>query len=327
MRGLFTEDKHRRVKNMSLPRVQFDSTFIEEAVFLKARLLGETDSSVKSFHQQREGIYQRPLESREPAFERLYEDFFRKMGLRMTFEEVLSEFPLVLDPAILIFVKRVWGKKEEGSELYVQDAFKTVFIGLQVTRIWDVDFLKTFLRHELMHIADMLDAGFQYLPNIPLGGRSELEDNLIRERFSLLWDMFVDARLRQKGFKTVTSLEKQRMNFDKIFLFWNEETKQRLFARLTSGQHQTHSQLLDLARDERHASLLGEGGLRCPLCEFPCYEQANHLAGEFLSVVKEIKKDFPQWEVSMGLCPQCYELYRTKVGGVQKISKFEEIKS
>ena len=46
----------------------------------------------------------------------------------------------------------------------------------------------------------MLDPRFEYDPCVSLGGETELEDNLIRDRFHFLWDTDIQARLLKKGF-------------------------------------------------------------------------------------------------------------------------------
>ena len=59
--------------------------------------------------------------------------------------------------------------------------------------------LTEFLRRELLHVADMCDPAFAYSPTPELGGSCQTDNDLIRDRFRLLWDAFVEARMRRWG--------------------------------------------------------------------------------------------------------------------------------
>jgi hypothetical protein len=76
-----------------------------------------------------------------------------------------------------------------------------------------------------------------------------------------------------------------------------------------------HIDLVGWAQDARSIKTLGEGGLRCPLCDFTCYEPIKNWSSEMSVVADEIKKDHPQWTPESGICPQCFDLYncRTKI--------------
>ena len=71
--------------------------------------------------------------------------------------------------------------------------------------------------------------------------------------------------------------------------------------------------LLDWAGDPRSVKVLGEGGLRCPLCDFTSFDPVEHWGDETVAVVSEIKKDYPLWEPKQGICPQCFDLYGLRV--------------
>lgn len=187
---------------MACLNIQFDPLFVEEAVFVYIKSCMRTEKAlISNFHNEREEIYNKEItaEERNRSFKNFYENYFEKAGLKERFEKMILEFPLLLRPDVLVFVKRVWTKKEEQVELFSQRGQKTIYIGLQVIRVLDTFFLETFLRHELMRMSDMLDPNFQYDPHIFLGGKTELEDNLIRDRFRILWDRDIHARLL-KGF-------------------------------------------------------------------------------------------------------------------------------
>lgn len=185
---------------------QFDPGFIEEAVFWTAR--NEETVSAR-FHKERDAIYDLEVseEERELRFRSFHKKYFTELGLESLFEKVVLEFPFILQAKPLIFIQRVWSKKEEDTELYQDGPRKTVLIRMRVSRLLDRTSLETFLRHELLRISDMLDPAFGYSPHASLGGASPIQDELIRERFRKLWDQYIDARLENKALSSRTQRE------------------------------------------------------------------------------------------------------------------------
>ena len=275
----------------------------------------QEDKLFRDFCNEKEGIYQQDIsnEERDKAFKVLYEKYFCGLGLEDFFKNICKDFPHLYKPEIRIVVKRVWDKKHEEAELYVQPHQKTVYLGILVRRILDLAFLESFLRHELMRISDMLSFDFQYTPHPVLGGKNEIEDNLIRERFRLLWDSYIDARSRGKGFKTNTSYEAQNREFDKKFFFLSPLEREQILSKIQGCESLMQIDLLSWAGDPRSIKVLGEGGLRCPLCDFASFDPIKHWDAKTLSVANEIKKDYPYWEPSQGICPQCFDLYGLRI--------------
>ena len=180
-------------------------------------------------------------------------------------------------------------------------------------RVLDLTFLESFLRHELTRISDMLSFDFQYSPHPVFGGKNEIENNLIRERFRLLWDSYIDARARGKGFKTIKAYEEQKEEFERKFFFLAVLEREQILTKIQGCENLMQIDLLNWAGDPRSVKVLGEGGLRCPLCDFTSFNPIKHWGAETLSVVNEIKKDHPQWEPSQGICAQCFDLYGLKI--------------
>lgn len=297
------------------PVIKFDPSFVEEAVFLRMAGKGKDDPVVKRFHQEREGIYQgNQGEGQNRDFPGLYNDYFDHLGLKALFEDIAGEYTLLQRPDLSIFIKRIWSKKQEDVELYIQDGLKTIYIALMAGRVLELDFLRSFLRHELWRVSDMLDPVFQYSPDISLNGKNELEDNLIRDRFRALWDMYITARISRKGYVPFKSTDEQRQEFRKIFFFLGESEQQAIISKLSERGDLKHVDLLGWAQDERSIKLLGEGGLRCPLCSFSCYEPVrDNWPSESSFVLKEIEREHPGWNLSQGICPQCFDLYHGRI--------------
>ncbi|MBI4115645.1 MAG: hypothetical protein HY447_03615 [Candidatus Omnitrophica bacterium] len=226
---------------METIHLRFDNAFVEEVVFLEMRREEEGNCLLaKSFYDQRDKIYEetKTEEERDERFRSFYTEWFQKLGLSSIFKEIILQFPLILQTKPLIFVKRAWTKKDEETELYDEEGKKTVLIRLQAIRINDRSWLQAYLRSEFMRTSDMLDPVFQYSPRLDLGGESELENELVRERFHVLWNLYIDARMRRRGWKTVFPTETRGHGFEK------------------ARDQFTQYELLQLARDERNAPIL-----------------------------------------------------------------------
>ena len=222
--------------------VKFESAFIEEAVFLTLQALekGGERSLPQSFNAQKDLLYEKKLD--EKAFHGFYENHFETLGLKAVFVNVISEFPLLGNSHARVIVRGVFSRKHEGAELYVDGELRTVVLGVQTTRISCHDSLRAFLRHELLRVSDMLDPAFEYSPETLLGGVNDAENNLIRERFSELWNHAIAARL-------------DRQNSD--------------------SKPFTQKDLIALARDETSERGSKLGGFICPLCGFPSFDKVG----------------------------------------------------
>ena len=295
-------------------QINFDPTFIEETVFLLIRTK-QGDNLYKNFFDEKDTIYQQDTsgDERDNAFKQFYKGYFFSLGLEDFFRNICQDFPHLYTPGIRVVVKRVWNRKQEEAELYVQPHQKTVYLGILAHRMMDLTFLESFLRHELMRISDMLGSDFQYSPHPVLGGKNEIENSLIRERFRLLWDFYIDARLRGKGFKTIRAYEEQKKEFERKFFFLAPLEREEILRKIQGRESLTQMDLLNWAGDFRSIKVLGEGGLRCPLCDFTSFNSIKRWGAETLPVVREIQKDYPHWEPSQGACPQCFDLYGLQI--------------
>lgn len=196
--------------------IQFDPAFVEEAVFLelkRAASLGQGQTQ-RMFRQEWTALYEENSspEEREAAFQRLSDRYFKALGLSELFAQRFEEFPELATVIEVALVRGVFSRKEERVEFYVSRARDgepgirvptVLFIGLQAARCLDRDPLVAFLRHELMHVCDMINPAFKYDPRADLGGACKAEEELIRERFRLLWNMWVHGRCKRKGWQTL----------------------------------------------------------------------------------------------------------------------------
>ena len=301
--------------NQDRPNIVFESSFIEEAVFLAAKYnIGKlNDSIIQDFHQEREGIYKHTtIQERDFAFERLYREYFQKLRVREIFDNIIADYALLHRPDVTLFVKKVWSKGQEDTELFVNGRSRTVCIALMANRILQPFCIQAILRHDLLRVSDMLDKNFQYTPHIILMGKSELENNLIKDRFRILWDMYIDIRLRKKGHSTIKLIDDYKKAFQKAFFFLKDDEREYVYSKLEGCETLTQIDLINWAQDARSIKTLGEGGLRCPLCDFTCFKPVSNWSKETFAIAEAVKNEHPRWTIEQGICPQCFDLYSSK---------------
>lgn len=301
---------------MSEIKIEFEASFIEEGIFymMKDREDKEGESSVSSYHRERNRIYEEFTgRERDAAFQKFYKGIFASLGCDDQIRTICEEFKTLTKPKIRILVRNVATQKHEGAELFRYESHMTVLVSFQAIRLTEPVSLTAFLYHEIMHVSDMLDPKFAYSPHPDLGGRSDLENQLIRERFRILWDLYVAARLIKRGIPSLISLEKQKEFYNKAFSLWNSDKKKMIWESISGGHCFTQNDLLKLSRDERLLEDLGQGGLRCPLCEFSSFDPVLNYEGQNVLVGELIQKDYPHWRIENGLCRQCYDLYSSKL--------------
>jgi hypothetical protein len=242
---------------------RFDPGFIEEAVFLQmARPADDAGRRLAAaFHREREALYaDAEAARREQAFERLARRHFRLLGLEACVTERFEELPLVSACIELALIRRVWSRKDEQVELYAGgapevtsaslswEASRTVFLGLLPARVLERERFMAYLRHELLHIEDMLDPSFSYDPHPALGGEGDIENNLIRERFRVLWDAWVHGRVQRRGWPTALPDEARRQDVERAFPFLHQDDRRALYETACGRERWTQEDMLALAR-------------------------------------------------------------------------------
>jgi hypothetical protein len=218
------------------------------------------------------------------------------------------------------FIVRAGQRKQEGAELFVAEdpqhdnrRILTLRILLRPESLFEAEALTTFLRHELFHIADMLDPAFAYEPTLPKAEGGPTYDTLITNRYRVLWDVTINGRMLQRGWCDASVRGQQFSDFVHAFPML-EDRLEELFSGFFDSEHPRHADLACFAFDPRHASgslqQHAAPGTHCPLCRFPTHAfeaEPSHLGTEVLAALKE---DFPNWTASLGLCVQCADLYR-----------------
>ncbi len=296
--------------------LRYDPGLVEQAVFLAI----ESHLEAKKFHRDRDRVYRiAHPEERERAFQDLHQAWFFRLGLSEQIEKAISEEPRLSSEVKSCLVSRAPGKQEEGAELFVNPEEKlsererrTVGIFLRPESLLDPSALLTFLRHELMHIADMLDPAFGYEPDLPTAEGGPTHDRLLKDRYRVLWDATIDGRMVRRGWGADSVRNESLREFCRTFPMFGQQSES-LFGRFFDHEPHTHVELVAFVFDPRAIVGTAKGphqGSRCPLCGFPTYTfepEPERLSPE---LILQITRDFPAWQCADGLCVQCADIYR-----------------
>ena len=301
-------------------RVEYDPRLVEETVLLHTRGFREE----YDFRRSRDRIYLLPEgEEREQRFQEFHAAWFARLELGRPITNALEEQPLVIQQINRCVVFPARSRPEEGADLHQWSAWrsdesgpqKTILIRVRPTRLLEPFSLQSWLRHELMHVADMLNPDFGYEPGWPGNEAGPIAANLLRERYRVLWDTSIDGRLFRRGWLPEGGREKRLKEFLATFSASGRDATEK-FEEIFRSDCQTHARLTSLARnpgfpgDPTQAS--GGRPQPCPLCRFPTVGLLHgeaELAGE---IAAAIHADFPAWQPGDGLCRQCADLYQAR---------------
>jgi hypothetical protein len=259
----------------------------------------------------------------ERATVELYRRYWDRLNLSAVFNEAVAEYP-VLERLSKISLREARHRFEEEVNLVSPAVGKadTLKIKLLPERGSDLTELRKWLRHEFLRATDMLDETFGYqrftlaLP--------PMTAHLIRERYHLLWDIYVDSRLHRANKETIGNPESLRREFDLLFTQFPEISRRLAFEKLWQARMLTHANLFGLAMDPsvffqcnlKCAS--GEPcfipGATCPLCGFSASFWMPPEALQDVAVTRRIQRDCPDWEAKQGICQSCLKLYLHDLG-------------
>lgn len=293
--------------------LRYDDDFVEAAVFLCAsgRRLGAPALQIRRFHAERERCYTvADPDERNAAFFKVHLGWFREWGLEQLLTGLLQDYPFLPGALNVLAFRQARGRNEEGAEMYVNAGVRNAMVALRMDRLERDEPLLRFLRHEFMHLHDMVDPAFAYSPQIHLPTHNHTQQRITRERYRLLWDTTIDGRLTRAGRETVNRQEQHQALFERAFSFWPEEKRRRVFDAHWTERAPRHENILALATDPRDLSHAQEPlpGGSCPLCHFPTFEwtDVTALAPETLST---LRTQFPHWTPDQGACKRCVEIY------------------
>jgi len=299
-------------------QLRYDEELVEAAAFLCAggRRADVPPLQIRRFHREREKPYGiLDPDERNAAFFTLHLEWFREWGLEQVLLNLVDEFPLLRKSLAVLAFRKARGRNEEGAELFVSaETGRNAVVALCPERFARDEELAPFLRHEFMHLNDMLDAAFGYAPQLHLAGQNPAQQRLTRERYRLLWDITIDGRLTHARCPTTGHRESHRAAFDRAFNFWSETRRDEVFDSLWNGTNPRHGDLLAIASDPREVKAAHEPlpGALCPLCGFPTFHWASleRLAGRARAA---IRREFANWSPELGACARCVEVYTVNI--------------
>lgn len=295
-------------------RFRYEEDFIEAVVFICAtgRRKAIPSLQIARFHREREKVYAvLDPEERNAAFFQFHLSWFREWGLEEVLTQLLKEYPLLPQSLSLLVLRQTRGKADEGAELYVNDAGeRNAVVALRPDFFTRDEAVRDYLRHEFMHLNDMVDPSFGYRPSLDLPGLNSAQQRLARERYRLIWDVTIDGRLAAKGQPPLQSREHHASVFARSYSFWTEERQASAFDSLWLGSQPSHSTLLEIIDDPRglRDANTPSSGAPCPLCAFPTFAWAD--LEELHKLRDQISAEFANWQPTFGACQRCVESYR-----------------
>ncbi len=286
--------------------IELDPALVEESVLLASD--ASSPPIRRRYRGERNAVYEiTDSEKREVAFLALDTRWFARLGLGVPLLKLLDEFEGVLARVSRLVVLLAGRTREEGADLHSgRGSAPVLAVKLTPASLLDFDRVAPLLRSELLHVEDMLDPAFGYERDPPFAGTDPVYEKLVRERYRILWNTSVDGRLQARGQLPEEGEARSRREFRSTFSMLGSDADER-FRRVFHGPRPSHAELLSFA-----ANVEGRAAGRCPLCRFPTARLRGE--GEPLDARLEeaIRRDFPGFRPSQGLCLQCADLYEAR---------------
>jgi hypothetical protein len=298
--------------------IEYQARLVEEAVLLAMRGRPRT-----AYWDERDEVYRiDDAEERDRRFTQLCRKQFEALGLSEPIDQALREQPIVSREVKAGWVVPALSRKDEGAELLVSsngampaaDA-RSLVLKLRPGSFSRPEELLTLLRHEIFHIADMVDPAFGYDPAPPEVEGGAVRLKLALNRYRVLWDTVIDGRLMRAGRAAEGAREARAAEFAPAFSMLGDPGREE-FDRWFASEHPAHADLLGYALDPAAAAGLPVPeavsiGI-CLLCQSPgalLFPGGGSVPPE---VVEEVTSDFPRWRSADGLCRQCEDVYRAR---------------
>lgn len=300
-------------------RVHYDPALVEEVISREVKRREEEGDLrfFREYHALADPIYERfPPDAREAEFGKLHQKLFLQWGFGEVLAKALEEHP-ELKEVEEVFVGKAVTRREEGADLS-RDR-RRVGILVCPERFFDPQGLLRYLRHELQHVADLLDPALGYTSLEGFPAASPAEANLLKDRYRAIWAISIDGRLKRMGKETAASKEERWREFEALYQKIPYAQRLAIFESLWGAGRLTHGEILAMAKDpamllkradeaaiNSQLSTLRLPGSPCPLCRFPTYSWVEELDEVVIGL---IRRDFPEWEPEEGACGRCVEVY------------------
>ncbi|MFM8552498.1 MAG: hypothetical protein ACKOCD_09390 [Nitrospiraceae bacterium] len=329
--------------------IRFQPALLQEVIdsFVEKTEREGDPTYYKEFHELADPIYEKfSLDDREAEFKKLYQYLFGTWGFSDIVRDAFDEFPQLKERIGIVLIKGVLKEDQEGVDIlrkwgsvgldlakqFEVPGLKGVGIKLIPRRFYDPA-LTRYCRHELMHLADILDENFGYDPDTKVG-QNPGEETLILHRYRVLWCLHIDSRLMREGKESMLTREDRFKEFRSWYRKIPPAQLKSVFEGLWQADQLTHAELVEMASDtlrvmDRALDIDGGDlpdvqnkvmlmpGFPCPLCRFPTYSWVEDLENKLEKHVLEfIRDNHPGWDTEFGACDRCVEVYKLRADGV-----------
>ena len=289
----------------------YDHQLVDDIVhkgLLKQEASGDL-ALYKEYHEKRDAIYEMEEESRPRKFRELDSDFFKRLGCDVYIKEIFDEFLDIQEKIESVHVRRATTRQNEGSNV-VDEGRKVIIRLYPEIFIEGINEIRRVIRHELMHVSDMMNSKFEYNVNEEFSP-SPMEERIMRDRYRLFWDISVDGRLVNKGLETTATRDERKREFDSFFSKIPEGSRELIFSKMWDAEEpMAHDRMVELSKDNNKVLALAAGGrsaeelieetkklgplpgTTCPLCGFPSFDWVEEAAKDE-ETAKVINEDFP----------------------------------
>lgn len=232
--------------------IEYEQSLVETAVFLAVR----RDEKLEcEFHLAIDPLYEIPdAELRQREFGPVFRAFFTRLGLDRVIAGLTAERLLIGEHVGRCIVREAPRARAESAELFVRKTEngepatnRTLVIQACPPSLIDSERFVHRMRRELLHVADMLDDRFGY-ERVTFSGEPSRQ-NLMRDRYRVLWDVYVEGRLRREGLGANPKTARLRQAFDKVFAHAPLPSQDGAFARVLDAPALTHRMLLEWAKN------------------------------------------------------------------------------
>ena len=312
----------------------YDPELVEEAVLLAEP--SATRADARAFRRDRDRIYDiADADEREVRFRSLHLLWFGRFGLHRPIEHAIREVTKLcafageagllgacsgfLDTLLEGRVVCAMTRREEGADLIDTSAGESTTRPMLVLRLRPAAFgdppaLLDLLRHELMHVSDMLDPAFGYQRALPPSDGGPSHDNILRDRYRVLWDVTIDGRLARAGLLSEDRVRAaRRQEFADTFRLAPGAQCQDAFDEWFDRTEPSHAALVAFAmREDADRPAADNIAGRCPVCRFPVATLDPRPERLSADAQAAIRSEHSAWTIEQGLCSQCLDLFEAR---------------
>jgi hypothetical protein len=249
-------------------RFEYEPTLVERAV----RMAVQADATLAAaLHAEIDPIYRLDdLERRDRAFADAFSRCFQALDLGRPPARLIAAFPLLAANIDVCRIRTAPRRADERAELFVRreedagHAARTLLILLCAESLVDFASTEPMLRRELLHVCDMIDPAFGY--DAKELARLPRLDQPVRDRYRVLWDIYVESRLLKDQRVPAGGAEQLAAAFIRAFTLQGQAPPQRWFDLAFTVEGLRHDVMLSIARrpQEFESLLAGVDDARPP---------------------------------------------------------------